>query len=231
MNIFVYSDESGVFDREHNEIFVFGGLIFLDGDCKDIANRKFIAAENVLRRKSQYYKKEELKACKIRPEEKQKLFRSLNQYIKFGVIVKQKKINIKIFEQKKSKQRYLDYAYKIALKRALKQLIVVGKIVPDKVENIYIYVDEHTTATDGKYELREGLEQEFKHGTFNYNYNKFFPPIFNNLKGVALAFCNSNKKPLIRAADIVANKLYNYTRMDKEIEDLAEKNFCIIVLP
>lgn len=29
MSIFVYADESGVFDREHNDVFVFGGLIFL----------------------------------------------------------------------------------------------------------------------------------------------------------------------------------------------------------
>ena len=29
MNIYIYSDESGVFDKEHNDYFVFGGLIFL----------------------------------------------------------------------------------------------------------------------------------------------------------------------------------------------------------
>ena len=29
MDIFVYSDESGVFDVSHNEYFVFGGLILL----------------------------------------------------------------------------------------------------------------------------------------------------------------------------------------------------------
>ena len=27
MEIYVYSDESGVFDKVHNELFVFGGLI------------------------------------------------------------------------------------------------------------------------------------------------------------------------------------------------------------
>ena len=29
MNIYVYSDESGVFDKEHNDYVVFGGLILL----------------------------------------------------------------------------------------------------------------------------------------------------------------------------------------------------------
>lgn len=37
--------------------------------------------------------------------------------------------------------------------------------------------------TDGRYELRENLLNEFKIGTFNSNYKSFFPPIFPNLKG------------------------------------------------
>lgn len=48
MNIFVYSDESGVFDAAHNEIFVFGGLIFLGADHRDKAARKFQAVEKAL---------------------------------------------------------------------------------------------------------------------------------------------------------------------------------------
>ena len=50
---------------------------------------------------------------------------------------------------KKSKQRYLDYAYKIALKRAFEWLIDEKYISGEEVENIYIFVDEHTTATNG----------------------------------------------------------------------------------
>ena len=34
MNIFVYSDESGVFDNKHNDFFVFGGLIILGTEEK-----------------------------------------------------------------------------------------------------------------------------------------------------------------------------------------------------
>jgi len=47
----------------------------------------------------------------------------------------------------------------------LQSLELDGKIDLNKIENIYIYVDEHVTATDGRYELREAIEQEFKHGT------------------------------------------------------------------
>lgn len=45
MDIYVYSDESGVLDRRENEFennfFVFAGLIFLSKNDKDIFSRKF----------------------------------------------------------------------------------------------------------------------------------------------------------------------------------------------
>lgn len=51
MDLFVYSDESGVFDKEHNEIFVYGGLIFLGKEQKDLYGRKYLAAEKAIRSK------------------------------------------------------------------------------------------------------------------------------------------------------------------------------------
>lgn len=55
MNIFVYSDESGVLDKAHNEIFAFGGLVFLSKDEKDIASRKYHAAERCVRKHGGYW--------------------------------------------------------------------------------------------------------------------------------------------------------------------------------
>ncbi|MGM9582442.1 MAG: DUF3800 domain-containing protein, partial [Phascolarctobacterium sp.] len=81
-------------------------------------------------------------------------------------------------------------------------------IKQSEISDIFVFVDEHTTATNGRYELREALEQEFKVGTFNYNYDIFFPPIFPQLNGVNLSLCDSSKKVLIRAADITANSIY-----------------------
>lgn len=206
MNIFVYSDESGTFDRKHNNTFVFGGLIFLSKDDKDINTRKFIKAEKDI---SGYYNPNtELKASILKNKDKGKLYRSLNQCVKFGAIVNQNKIHSEIFHHKKNKQRYLDYAFKIALKRAFCELIERGLINCKSVENIYVFVDEHSTATDGRYELKEGLEQEYKIGTFNYGYNTFYPPIFANLSGITLKYCNSESVHLIRASDIVANRIY-----------------------
>ena len=125
----------------------------------------------------------------------------------------------------------MDYAYKIAVKRAFENLINIKSLDPNQVERIYFYVDEHTTATNGRYELQESLEQEFKLGTYNYHYNTYYPPIFMNIKDTQLQYCNSESKLLVRAADIVANKIYYLARnkMYSDINNILKIN--IVFLP
>jgi hypothetical protein len=207
MNIFVYGDESGVLDKAHNEIFVFGGLIFFSKEDKDIQNRKFRHAErSIAANYDANNGKFELKASTISNKHKASLFRSTNGCIRYAFVIQQHKVNNNIFAQKKSKQRYLDWVYKVGLKRVFGRLISQGAINPADVENVHIRFDEHTTATNGRYELKEALEEEFKHGTFNFRYNKFHKPVFPDMKGgVELSFTDSKFDPLIRASDIIAN--------------------------
>lgn len=103
----------------------------------------------------------------------------------------------------------MDWAYKMGVKSKLEDLIRNGQINSDEVEGIYFFVDEHTTATNGRYELRESLEQEFKYGTYNYERVSYHPPIFRQLKIVDVQYCNSAAKTLVRAADIVANHIFH----------------------
>lgn len=218
LNIFVYADESGVFDKAHNEFFVFGGLVLLSKDERDIASRRYINAEKVIRSSGKYSKGVELKAATVNPKEKGKLYRSLNPYYKFGVIVEQTKVMDSIMADKKSKQRYLDFVLKMGVKKLLKKLISENVIVPDNVEGMYFFVDEHTTSTNGRYELRESLEEEFKRGMHSHNFTHFFPPLFPQMKHVELEFCDSSTKTLIRAADIVANRIYYYAVNELKFE-------------
>lgn len=208
MDIFVYSDESGVFDPVHNEYFVFSGIICLSKNEKDNCLRKYLGLERELRNRANYNIDKELKATDITIKEKRKLFSSVKNTYKFTVIVDQKRIHKRIVCDKKTKQRYLDYAFKMGLKYAFQNLIDEGVIEEKEVKNIYVYCDEHNTATNGRYELCEGLLQEFKYGTFNFNYNKYFSPLFTNIDSVNVAFLCSKKNPLIRASDIIANRIY-----------------------
>lgn len=49
MDIYVYSDESGVFDKAQNSVFVYGGLLFFDKKTRDECSRKYPAAEKYAR--------------------------------------------------------------------------------------------------------------------------------------------------------------------------------------
>lgn len=214
MNIFIFSDESGVFDVKHNDLFVFGGVILLSKEDKELLSRKYTSAEKRVRDKMEYSKQQEIKASLVSNGDKLDLYKALNDCYKFGVVIKQKEVNHNIFNDKKSKQRYLDYAYKIGIKRALQSLIKQGIIRVEEVENIYFFVDEHSTATNGRYELKESLEREFKYGTFNGTWSKYYPPLFPKAKVIDLKFCNSASILLVRAADIVANRIFYLERQN-----------------
>jgi hypothetical protein len=231
MNIYVYSDESGVFDKVHNDYFVFGGLILLGTEDKEEWSRKYSHVEKIIRKNKAVSQDYELKATQVTNKEKGKLFRSLNNCYKFGVVIREANVLDRIYQSKKDKQRYLDYAYKIAVKRAFQNLIQNGIINPSEVERIYFYVDEHTTATNGRYELQEALEQEFKLGTYNYKYDTYYPPIFQSMKKVKVEYCNSKSKLLVRAADIIANKIYYLARQEMREEIRKIKNIHVIYLP
>lgn len=115
----------------------------------------------------------------------------------------------------------------------MEKLISEKAIDPQDVERMYFNVDEHSTATNGKYELKENLEQEFKNGTYNTNYSIFFPPLFHGMADVQLEFCDSSapNKRLVRAADIIANKIY-YLATNNRIEDLNKiQNMSYIIQP
>lgn len=231
MNIYIYSDESGVFDKIHNDYFIYGGLIILEAKSKNEWSRKYAAAEAAIRKNNAISLDYELKATNITNKDKSKLFRSLNNCYKFGAVIRQQNVLDRIFQSKKDKQRFLDYAYKIAVKKALIDLIRRNVIKSSEVERLYFYADEHTTATNGRYELREALEQEFKNGTYNYNYVVYYPPIFENLKNVQFKFCNSKTKLLIRAADIVSNKIYYHVTIN-DIKTLRGiSNLYLTILP
>lgn len=209
MNIYVYSDESGVLDKVHNDFYVFGGLIFTSGDERDSLSRQYIAAERNVRQSENIPSSIEVKAYNVKPKSKRKLYQCLSNVERFGAVISQKDLtNDALFSNRKTKQRYLDWAYKMAVKKKFEKMIADGILNPSEVDSITFLVDEHSTATDGLYELRESLEKEFKIGMWNFDHMTFHKPLFPNIKSVELKYCNSAKKTLVRAADIVANHLF-----------------------
>ena len=229
MTIYIYSDESGTFDFIHNEYFIFGGIIFFSKEHRDVASRKYSHVERVIKNSSDI-ELDEIKACYSTNKVKGKLYRSLNREFKFCVVIKQREINQKIYDNKKHKQRYLDYAYKIVLKKCMETLIENEKISPVEVRIIHVHADEHFTATDGIYELTENLLNEFKNGTFNLTWDKHYKPIFPKLKYLDVQFCDSKTEYLIRAADIIANHCYHEVSVNQGLVE-NENNMFVYYLP
>ena len=230
MNIYIYSDESGVLDKFHNDYYVFAGLIFATKDSRDNCSRKYIKAENTIRNIENLPQSCEIKATSISNKSKSKLFRSLNQIEKFGIVIHQNKLFNNMFKSKKTKQRYLDWAYKMAVKNKFEHMISANLIMPNHIERLFFYIDEHTTATDGKYELKESIEQEFHYGSYNWEHMIHHNPLFPNLLEVQLNYCNSKVNTLVRGADIVANKLYHMATTGT-YNDIKSDNFNVIHHP
>lgn len=229
--ICVFSDESGVFDRNKNNFFVFGGLI-LDADKRepsDVANL-FSDMESKIRMKPEYANMEELKAAKLSFQDRRRMFAVLKPFHKFGIIISLNEVLDRIFTSKKSKQRYQDYAYKIGLKNALKELIYLDVLNINDSIRFNVIVDQHQTATDGRYELEEGLLMELKEGTYNMRFDKFFEPLFKNTESLKVILADSKDNVLIRAADIIANRVY-FEANNNSIRNLKKMNMTITKLP
>lgn len=229
MDLFIYSDESGTFDQKHNNFFIFGGLVCVGQEEKEKYSRMYAHVENIIKEK-RTNKKREIKGNNTSGPYKAKLFRSLNNVKKFTVIIKEKDLSPDIFSDKRHKQRFLDFAYKLVVKACVKQLIDDGIININAIKEMNFYCDEHNTATDGIYELKESLYNEFKIGTFNYNWNKFYEPLIPKLQNINVYFCNSKNTLLVRAADIIANHIYHLS-MTNELGFAKLNNFTVFYLP
>ena len=213
MNVFVYSDESGVLDPVHNEYFAYGGLIFLGGEQKDAARRRYAAIEEELRaRYAKFHNDREVKASKLSNRMQADVIEALTPWHTFGAIVVEKELPDYIFTAKKTKQRYLDFVYQRALKEALKALVDAGELNPNAVENVYVRADDHSSAINEHYELTQALEEDLKYGKAVFEFDRFFPPLFPTMQNVELAMHDSQRDPLIRAADMVANHVLDRAR-------------------
>lgn len=232
MNIYISSDESGVFDQANEKVFVYGGLICFSKDEADYLKRHYAKVEASIVKSNSSLIGIEAKASKLTNAEKGHAYRSLNKFQKFAVMVDIEEVTPEVFLSPKHKQRYLDFAYKMVLKKYFEKCIAERTINPSEVEYIIVRCDEHSTATNGRYELREALLNEFKYGTFNANWDIFYPSIFSNLKDVDLSFVNSKRRVDVRAADIVANHFYYLfrTKAQHTFSHHDEKEF-IIRLP
>ena len=194
--------------------------------------RRYRAAEKNYRKKPLYRNIGELKASRLSFDDRRNLFRLTSVSERFAFIVNMNALDKRrIFSDPDSKQRYLDWVFKVGLKEVFQKLISQGSIIPGDDVIIRCFIDEHTTATNGLYGLEKSIYQEFHEGTLNYRYSKRFDPILNESQlKVCVKYVNSEVYELVRAADIIANRvLFEITSGD--ISSLHSDNLLIRFFP
>lgn len=223
MKLYIYADESGTFDQINNELFVYGGVIVPGKEVKDGIERKYIAIENDIRENSSSIRSyEEIKANALPMRSRKRLYGVIESSAcyQFATIVRQRFLRSSVFSDKRSKQRYLDWALKIGIKQGIAQMLNERQMRIEKVEKIAIFVDEHSSSTSGKYNLCDSINEELRIGMYDPA-GRFHDPLFSpQFPEIPVSYLDSKKVTLIRAADITANWIYCAER-DKEVYPFA----------
>lgn len=215
--VYVYSDESGVFDKFHKDYFVYAGIAVIGQDNVSILARSYLNAEKNLRKSCKYKELPELKASKLENDAKRKLYRIIKDCYKFIVVVRLKELQDERFCNRLSQQRYLDYAYKRGLKNLLRNMAKNGELDLSQEFEIRCYIDEHNIATNGRYDLCSSIYTEFKRGLYLPNFE--IKPIATGLRDVSTTYCNSETNTLVRASDILANRALFEAKNGSALQD------------
>lgn len=226
LKLFAYADESGTFDCNHYEWFVYGGIVIAGTDAMQVLARRYVALERRLREEDPSLAAlGELKAKDLSFAQRKRLYKALGMpgVTRFACLVDQQRIFPELYTDKRSKQRYCDYALKRAVKEGLKATLEREGIAPSDVGFVKLSVDEHTAATNAKYTLAESVDEELRHGVFSTGFSVFHRPLFPELESkVPVTYCDSKKATLVRAADIVANWVYGAARDQETKPDVME---------
>ncbi|MBN3534448.1 DUF3800 domain-containing protein [Mycoplasma procyoni] len=218
MNFFIYSDESGVLDTK-NKYFIFSLIVF-----KDLNQRSKI--KTLFKDREKRFKKiifsdedtTELKGSLLRENQQLQIMSLLKDVDKICVKVNVEMIYDSIMSNKKSKRRYLDFAFKSGLRSYFEELIFKKEISQTGQYNFYFFVDQHTTSTNGIYDLKETIENDFFSGIFSQSSKSWFtPPLFDKKGNITVQYCDSKNNSYIRMADILANYMFRKINKNQEI--------------
>jgi hypothetical protein len=232
MKLYVYADESGTFDKVHNDLFVYGGVVVPGSETKCEIERKYIAIERSIREASDKFgPHDELKACRLNMRQRKRLYDVIegSGCQQFGVIINQRNLYDRVFATTGTKQRYLDWALKMGIKRGVLEAIQRAPFTKQDVDSIVVFVDEHSSSTAGKYNLSESIDEEFRVGMYNPEYGLQREPIFSpSFPKIPVRYHDSRSITLIRAADITANWIFcaerdrdSYPQAISDVERLA----------
>lgn len=213
--LYFYLDDSGVLhSNAHERFFIYAGYVFTSQREKDLALASYRKATRSVNPRPD----QELKAHGTKGKTKRYLNSILKNYESFSCVVDKHRIYKNIIQNKKSVHRYKDYCLKRVAKAKLLDMIARKTIDPELPTILRFYIDNQPTSTDGIYNLRESIREEFSSGIQNFDYGTFYEPIFQSHLQVTTDFCDSRIQPLIQAADILANSIFTNRNYNPKVK-------------
>ena len=206
--IYFFLDDSGTLHRNENSgFFVYAGYVFVGNNTKENAKRQYRKLCEDIKDVNEY--PGELKACFLENKHRRALVKVLSMYESISCSVDISRVHQKILSEKLSRFRYKDYIIKRLVKAKINDLIH-RKIISahDDIE-LFIYIDEQHTATNGWYDLRNSIKEELLNGISNFDYGTTYPPILHGNLTLNIHYCDSRYNYLIQASDIIANYIWH----------------------
>lgn len=219
-SVYMYFDDSGVLHRNaKNEVFIYAGYCFVGRDRYENARRRY---RTVLRDiKKGLGMTGEVKASKLKNKYKARLIRTQINERSCAVTVNISRMRSSILDDKMSIHRFKDYALKRGIKAEIQDLIDSGEVDPKEDMELYIYLDEQATASNGVYNLKSSVYEELQNGIHNFDYGTFYPPLIEGNLKVFMSYCNSETNYLIQSCDILANRIWSsYMAAKPELREL-----------
>ncbi len=212
--VFFFFDDSGVLHKnEPSGYFVYAGYSFFDRSELDSAKRKYINANKKLKAANNFTG--ELKAAELEVKHKRTLFNAIRSYDSLSAAVDISKVYDHILTNKRSICRFKDYVLKRCIKAKLQEAIRCGKLHKSDDVDIFIYIDEQLTATNGYYDLCDSIKEELQHEIANWDYGVVHRNVFDGEIRVFIEYCELKNNYLIQASDIIANRILVSYRDEK----------------
>lgn len=204
--LFIGIDESGTLGEQ---AFCYCGFSILGTEKYYGKMRKYMRVERSLSYNH------ELKGSNLNRGEKNKLLSVIENEMSFGIVCNDSSVPNIIKASSINKSFFKDEM----IEEIITELITgydkesIGKIV--------ILIDEQNMRSNHNYNLYNNLYKQFNSG--HLYKGKYYPPIFENSIELVIKYADSKKEPIVRCSDLLANKVYNYSLIDRDINKVLKK--------
>lgn len=205
--IYIYADDSGVFDIKDSQYFIYAGYIFVGQDQVRKYRTRYKNMVDRVRTELGWSHDIELKAAYLKAKHKKALGSAMTGAQSFSLAVDMSRVYSNILESKMNKQRYKDYVLKRAIKSKLVKILSERGISKDEPIRLIIKIDEQPVSSSGVKELEGSITKEFRYGRLDGN-GRPEDPILNKGSEITLDYMDSKEDYLVQASDILANKIW-----------------------